>query len=281
MASNWEAHFSKGTTALRPAANTLPKGAIYWSTDDHKFFVGAGVANTWADFTVALALASEDALKAPLAGATFTGDIIVPDEAYDATAWNGSMEAPTKNAVRDKIEALTLGSTPGRVLITETNIAVATGTVSFTSIAGTWRDLEVVARGRSDRAVTLTGVLLRFNADSGSNYDSQHVQGNGTIAQAAQAFGGTSLAIGYMTGTSATANFPAVCTARIFDYRGTTFQKMILADANLRTAASAGNMYVEKRSGAWRSTAAITQVDVICDTGNFIAGSVVSLYGLL
>lgn len=39
-------------------------------------------------------------------GGTFTGDIIVPDEAYDATNWNGSLEVPTKNAVRDKIEAL-------------------------------------------------------------------------------------------------------------------------------------------------------------------------------
>lgn len=33
-------------------------------------------------------------------------DIEVPDEAYDATAWNGSTEVPTKNAVRDKIEAM-------------------------------------------------------------------------------------------------------------------------------------------------------------------------------
>lgn len=40
------------------------------------------------------------------AGGTFTGDIIVPDEAYDATAWNGSLEVPTKNAVRDKIESM-------------------------------------------------------------------------------------------------------------------------------------------------------------------------------
>jgi hypothetical protein len=32
--------------------------------------------------------------------------LLVPDEAYDATAWNGSLEVPTKNAVRDKIETL-------------------------------------------------------------------------------------------------------------------------------------------------------------------------------
>ena len=47
----------------------------------------------------------------PKAGGTFTGDIIVPDEAYDATAWNGNLEAPTKNAVRDKIESLGSGIT--------------------------------------------------------------------------------------------------------------------------------------------------------------------------
>lgn len=35
--------------------------------------------------------------------------ISVPDDAYDATWWNGSLEVPTKNAVRDKIEALSSG----------------------------------------------------------------------------------------------------------------------------------------------------------------------------
>jgi hypothetical protein len=37
---------------------------------------------------------------------TFSVDVIVPDEAYDATGWNASLEVPTKNAVRDKIEGL-------------------------------------------------------------------------------------------------------------------------------------------------------------------------------
>lgn len=45
----------------------------------------------------------------PLTGGTLTGDLIVPDEAYDATAWNGSLEVPTKNAVRDKIETIAAG----------------------------------------------------------------------------------------------------------------------------------------------------------------------------
>lgn len=37
---------------------------------------------------------------------TFSSDPLIPDEVYDATAWNGSLEPPTKNAVRDKIESL-------------------------------------------------------------------------------------------------------------------------------------------------------------------------------
>lgn len=41
-----------------------------------------------------------------MGGGTLTGDLSVPDEAYDATNWNGSLEVPTKNAVRDKIESL-------------------------------------------------------------------------------------------------------------------------------------------------------------------------------
>lgn len=47
----------------------------------------------------------------PKAGGTLAGDLVVPDEAYDATAWNGSLEVPTKNAVRDKIESLGSGIT--------------------------------------------------------------------------------------------------------------------------------------------------------------------------
>lgn len=40
----------------------------------------------------------------------FSGDVTVADEAYDATAWNGSTEVPTKNAIRDKIESMSSGS---------------------------------------------------------------------------------------------------------------------------------------------------------------------------
>jgi hypothetical protein len=56
------------------------------------------------------AAAARTTLGVPnIAGDTFTGAVAVPDDAYDSTTWNGSAQVPTKNAVRDKIEALILG----------------------------------------------------------------------------------------------------------------------------------------------------------------------------
>lgn len=39
-----------------------------------------------------------------------SGTLTIPDDAYDATGWNGNLTVPTKNAIRDKIESLTSGS---------------------------------------------------------------------------------------------------------------------------------------------------------------------------
>lgn len=44
----------------------------------------------------------------------FSGiDVQVPTEVYDSTGWNGDNTVPTKDAVRDKIEALTISTTYG------------------------------------------------------------------------------------------------------------------------------------------------------------------------
>lgn len=43
---------------------------------------------------------------------TFSSDPLIPDEAYDATNWNGVLEPPTKNAIRDKIESMSAGILP-------------------------------------------------------------------------------------------------------------------------------------------------------------------------
>lgn len=76
----------------------------------------------------------------PLSGGTLTGDLIVPDEAYDATNWDGSLEVPTKNAVRDKIEAIAGGT---GIDVQDEGVAEATGatTLNFVGAGVTAADM--------------------------------------------------------------------------------------------------------------------------------------------
>ncbi len=66
-----------------------------------------------------------------------TGALHVPDDAYDATTWNASTEVPTKNAVRDKIEALVSGTyTDEQVRDVVAAMVVDSSTIDFTNTDG-------------------------------------------------------------------------------------------------------------------------------------------------
>lgn len=126
-----------------------------------------GGAGAWGAITGTLAdqtdlQAALDA-KASLTGATFTGDIIVPDDAYDATGWNGNNEAPTKNAVRDKIESLSLGGVPAGA-ITSSGLTMATSRLLGRTTASTGA-IEEIAIGSG---LTLSGGSLSATGGSGN-----------------------------------------------------------------------------------------------------------------
>lgn len=297
--------------------------------------------------------------KADKAGGTFTGDISVPDEAYDATAWNGSLEVPTKNAIRDKIESLgsgitelddipdvnaptpangdvltwdstpgewvpqapagagsfvlddatdvnaptpsngdvltwdstpgewvaqapSVGSTPAMTLISEVVTSASQANVTFSSISGSYRDLVIVVRGRSDAAgVNVATVYLQFNSDTGSNYMYEELRYAGTASAIGQSTAQTQLAIKEIPAATATANYAGWVESRVYDYRGTTFYKVTGTRAGGHLSTSSNNNEVTLHSGQWLSTSAITAVKVFLSAGNFVNNSVVSLYGVL
>lgn len=102
------------TVAGLPAVGSFyPESIVYCSNGDAGspcLAIASGGA--WKGVTIGAAVSATNPIGPylPLSGGTLTGDLIVPDEAYDATAWNGSLEVPTKNAVRDKIEAIVGGA---------------------------------------------------------------------------------------------------------------------------------------------------------------------------
>lgn len=107
------------------------EGFTAWINDENVFVGFDGSA--WST------LAAPSGTYLPLTGGTLSGDLIVPDEAYDATAWNGSLEVPTKNAVRDKIETLA-GSIPGSYTDENAQDAVGTILVDSSTIDFTYSD---------------------------------------------------------------------------------------------------------------------------------------------
>lgn len=112
-------------------------------------------------------------------------------------------------------------------------------------------------------------VLMRFNSDTGSNYSSTTLFGNGSAASSFRSTSATSMQLGGLF-TSDGGN----AIYQIMNYSNSTTYKSVLARAN---AAGSGT---QARVGLWRSTAAITSVTLLTGSGNFAVGSTFSLYGI-
>lgn len=101
--------------------------------------------------------ANLNADKAEKSGWTFTGDIIVPDEAYGA-GWNGSLEVPTKNAVYDKIETISGGGSSTLSGLTDVTItAPANGeALVYETASSKWKNQAIAGSGDMILASTQT-----------------------------------------------------------------------------------------------------------------------------
>lgn len=188
--------------------------------------------------------------------------------------------------------------TGGGVLqkIAETVLGSAQASVTFSSIPQTYRHLRIIMGARGSGSVTFTVGGLRFNGDTGNNYDHVQLWGNGATggtapyAAANQVIQGSSIFIGETPGANASANAANSIIIDIPWYTTTNFQKTLFVSATVPYAAlAAGNeassqMYSEIVSGRWRNTAAITSVTLIASTSggtnNYNTNSYFTLYGL-
>jgi hypothetical protein len=172
------------------------------------------------------------------------------------------------------------GITGGALTLIDEQTPSGTGTVTFSSIPGTYRDLVIVIRGRSTAAATNVSVIAVFNSDSGAHYFRVRMgTTNGSSATVGVGSGETAAIMGSLTAASATSGFVGNCEAQVLDYRGTAFHKNWFSryGGELGTSTSAFNANLV--SGRWADTSAINQIDVVLSSGNFASGSVVSLYG--
>lgn len=154
--------------------------------------------------------------------------------------------------------------------------------VSFTSIASTYKHLQVRSIARTSSGGYDTVLLYRMNGDSTyTNYFGRHLlYGDGSSAAAAanNSSGFTGGAIGTTAGGLTASNVFATTIVDILDYqntnKNTTMRGLGGIDAN-------GNGTVAFASSLWLNTAAVTSITILpYDGSSFAANTHFALYGI-
>jgi hypothetical protein len=154
--------------------------------------------------------------------------------------------------------------------IASTTLGTATNTVTFSSIPQTYTNLVVICNGSVSNDTDEP--RLRFNSDTGSNYSSTTLQGNGSSANSYRYSNITSILLNNVNGWKNNANNTAIW--QISNYQNSTTFKTVLGRSTNPSAA------VAACAGLWRNTAAITSVSVFGIGSNFTVGSTFTLYGI-
>jgi len=158
---------------------------------------------------------------------------------------------------------------------TYTPIATATAsgsqpTISFTSISGSYTDLVLIYSAKDGTGGAEGNIQVTFNSDSGSNYSWTNLYGNGSTTGSTRSTNQTAI-YAYCAGNTASLE---AGTFQVMNYSNATTYKSTLNRGNVASGA------VVARVGLWRSTSAITRMDLTSSSGNFASGSTFTLYGI-
>ncbi len=182
--------------------------------------------------------------------------------------FNNIWDGTTATSAFDTLGVVTLGSEV-------TNI-------TFSNIPQTYTHLQLrtslSSTGPSGSAIY--GGWIRMNGDSGSNYSFHGIYGDGGTAAA---FGSASQthAASLTYATASATNVQAASVVDILDYANTNKFKTV---RSLTGGDFNGGGNINFYSGSWRSSSAITSLNLSINTGfgsfNFSTGSTFALYGI-
>jgi hypothetical protein len=156
-------------------------------------------------------------------------------------------------------------------------LASSASSVTFSNIPATYRDLILVSVAGC--TLTTETARLRFNSDSGNNYNWVFMNGVGSgspvsSAQSNQNNMDFSPYVG-ISGTLGKWNN----ILQIQDYSATDKHKTVLTRTNINDDTYPGTTAT---AGRWASTSAITSINIFpSSSASFITGSTFNLYGVI
>ena len=140
-------------------------------------------------------------------------------------------------------------------------------TITFSSIPQTFTDLVLVM---NIFTTVNANEAVQINGDTGSNYSSTWITGNGSTAASSRSTSNTALNI--QANIFSTSTSPALHIMNFIDYSNSTTYKTVLTRSNRAEQA------VELFVGLWRSTAAITSISIAAATPT--TNATFKLYGI-
>ena len=160
-------------------------------------------------------------------------------------------------------------------LIASNTLGSSAASVTFSSIPADYTDLVVRVSGRSDSAgfTTFTG---KFNSST-SNYSYTRIRGNGASATSNRSSSPGYVYGGILSDSTSTANTFSSFEWYIPSYTATQNKILFTLAANENNLTTA---YTDVLAVLWSNTAAITQIDFLPSSGNFVSGSSFFLYGI-
>jgi hypothetical protein len=161
--------------------------------------------------------------------------------------------------------------------IATTTLGSAQASYTFSSISGSYTDLVLVMSARTDNTGTGATYCIRYNSDSSAIYSLTALEGNGTSATSERYTGLTYAESGRLNTSSSSNTTPSLSIVNIMNYANSTTYKTALA----RSSASNEIYAVDAEVTLWRSTVAISSLYIYPSSGNFVAGSTFTLYGIL
>lgn len=154
----------------------------------------------------------------------------------------------------------------------------SSGTITFNSIPGTYQHLQVrMLCSNTNAGTSWSGLLVRFNSDTGTNYTRHALSGQGTAASAAAATSQTSAFIDNVVSRAGNTNNLAALIIDIHDYASTTKNKTIRGFGGIDLN---GSGVINLTSNLWINTSAITSISLIAEQDNWTTTSTFALYGI-
>lgn len=154
--------------------------------------------------------------------------------------------------------------------IATTTLGSNTASVTFSSISG-YTDLRLIIAAQLS---TTGSPIFRLNGDSGSNYSTTQMMGNGSSASSTRLSNFTSCVVAGINAAYAI-NTDFNLLIDVMNYANANTYKTVLSRANK------SDMQVEATVSLWRNTAAVTSIEAtVSSAGVWKSGSTFTLYGI-